>query len=516
MTERESKEFYDELRRKLEDYGNAPSESVWAGIRQQVPVKRRRWWRGGLVALILIGLVTYLAISTRHQGATPAATLRLEGAPGTASSSTGRVTDSAYATVSATEPASSLRSGTTLMPSTTSVPSSADTVPHTASKNFSSTSEALTVKQSKADSVLTALKLPHLLTQVAARSTNRQQVQPANAATNHTVTTSLRSRKTRDQQRRQAGELLATSFAGRSTIGMQLARLQGSTSAEKLEGQSANVTQESRATETQAARNISLATRPTGSDSGTEIPVPYKPIHLQRLPFGEPVVQQVAVDSTAEVPRFQRWSVEVLAGPAVSYRRLGTTDDSTTGNQLRRLERATLTYAAQAQLRYAFTPRLAVSVGVGYTQYATQLNYVLRRRVAYDSLLTTEAIKRYDTYRYLAVPVQVRYMLGQQGRFQYSALGGGSVGLYLGGRTSTGTACACEQQRWTGADSPFRTISLAIKAGLEVHYQVAQGWSILAQPHFQYGIQNILKPLNGPARYPFAAGLLTGFSYNLR
>ncbi|MDF7810873.1 outer membrane beta-barrel protein [Hymenobacter sp. YC55] len=518
MTERESKEFYDELRRKLEDYGSPPPESVWAGIRQQVPVKRRRWWRGGLVVLLLTGIVAYLAINTRtwrQETGKHAASSRSEYATGITSSSTTHLADSAHPATPATKPISAQESTTAT--SATYIALSSPTA-QTASENAPSGSQVSRRKQTASDVTLAAPKLPHRLSLAQAVTDSSAQLinEPASTTTKRRVTPSETLRPTRNQPlRQQTGKLVASSSAKQGSVSRSVNKVSLAASAAKSTRLPVNAVQKS-VVEASTARILSLATQSATSGLGAEAQVAFKPIYLHRLPFGEPVVQPVAVDSVAKAPRFQRWSVEVLAGPAVSYRRLGATHDSTPGNQLRQLERAALTYAAQAQLRYAFTPRLAVSVGLGYTQYATQLNYVLRRRGANDSLLNTEELERYDTYRYLTVPVQVRYMLGQQGRFQYSVLGGGSLGLYVGGRTSVGTACACEQQRWTSANSPFQPVSLAIKGGFEVRYLLAPGWSVLAQPYFQYGIQNISKPETGPSRYPFVGGLLTGFSYNLR
>ncbi len=206
--------------------------------------------------------------------------------------------------------------------------------------------------------------------------------------------------------------------------------------------------------------------------------------------------------------------MEVLAGPTVSHRQLSADTQYSAG--LRRLERAALSYAGQVQVSYALTPRLQLATGLGYTEYATRYNYILRKRSPTDSLLITEeAIQYRDTYRYLTLPLQVRYELGSRSRLHYGLLGGSTLGLYLGGRTTTGTSCACEQQSWSGANSPYRRISVGITAGLYGRYQLAPRWTLLVQPSFTYSILSISKPEAGPARRPFAGGLLTGFSFDL-
>jgi ferric-dicitrate binding protein FerR (iron transport regulator) len=66
MTERESEELYQNLRRKLGDYGSHPSEEVWASIQKQlppmppIPAARpmlRRRWRWMAASALLLGLV---------------------------------------------------------------------------------------------------------------------------------------------------------------------------------------------------------------------------------------------------------------------------------------------------------------------------------------------------------------------------------------------------------------------------------------------------------------------------
>jgi hypothetical protein len=239
-----------------------------------------------------------------------------------------------------------------------------------------------------------------------------------------------------------------------------------------------------------------------------------RPVSLARVPLELPAVQGVGVASAPGPIKPSRWAVEVLAGPALSYRRLSA--DSAYGAGLRRLERSAVSYAGQLQVSYALTPRWRLAAGLGYTEYATRYNYILRRRAVYDSLPPTQqSVQRRDTYRYLTLPLQARYEFGHGSRLRYGVLGGSTLGLYLGGRTSSGTSCACQQQSWSATSSPYRRISVGVTVGGYARYQLAPRWTLLAQPSFTYSLLSASKPQMGPARRPFAAGLLTGFSFDL-
>lgn len=245
------------------------------------------------------------------------------------------------------------------------------------------------------------------------------------------------------------------------------------------------------------------------------LPLSLRAVPVQRQALGAPAVQ--AVELASVVPhRPGRWALEVLAGPTLSYRQLA----SDSANGISQYERPAAAFAAQVQARYALTPRLYLAGGIGYAEYRTQLNLLLQQRQRRDSITVTRAVKQRDVYRYFTVPVQVQYQLGGRGRLQYEAQAGASLDVYAGGRTSGSTACTCEQQQnWSSGSAPYRRLGLSLSAGLGVRYALTPRLTLLAQPMGRYSVlsisdTNTSTPL--PARRPFAVGLLTGFSLNLR
>lgn len=177
-------------------------------------------------------------------------------------------------------------------------------------------------------------------------------------------------------------------------------------------------------------------------------------------------------------------------------------------------------------MRYALTPRLSVSGGLGYTTYATRLNLLLQP--PRDTAVTAPAsqvVQQRDTYRFFTLPLQAQYQLGGQTRLRYGVAAGAAVELYAGGRTSGNTPCTCSQQQtWSATNSPYRRLGVSLTAGLDVRYALTPRLHLLMQPTGRYALISIVAPVGNtssptpslPARHPFAAGLLTGFSFDLR
>ncbi|WBO85479.1 porin family protein [Hymenobacter yonginensis] len=234
-----------------------------------------------------------------------------------------------------------------------------------------------------------------------------------------------------------------------------------------------------------------------------------------------PVVQPVTV--APPVPRpASRWAVEVLAGPTISYRQLGATDSAS----LSALERPALTFTGQLQVRYTLAPRLSVSAGLGYATYGTRLNLLLQPpRDTAGTLPPAQPLQQRDTYRYFTLPLQAQYQLGGQTRLRYGLTAGAALEMYAGGRTSGSTACTCsQQQNWSATNSPYRRLGVSLTAGLDVRYALTPRLHLLVQPTGRYALISVVSPVSTtpsltpslPARRPFAAGLLTGFSFDLR
>jgi hypothetical protein len=192
------------------------------------------------------------------------------------------------------------------------------------------------------------------------------------------------------------------------------------------------------------------------------------------------------------------------------------------------LERPGVGFGTQVLVQRTLNGRWALSSGVGYHEYATELNlkvYSLVRTAPpvvntyvpprVDTIVSTVRLR--DTYRFLTLPVRFSYQLGPATRrFTYGLTGGADLAWYVGGASTETSACACESQAWGASGSPYRPFSLSMSLGLDVRYRVGSRWDLLAQPTATY----FATPLAGsnPRYYPrhlLGAGVLLGLSYSL-
>ncbi len=263
---------------------------------------------------------------------------------------------------------------------------------------------------------------------------------------------------------------------------------------------------------------------------------------LHQSPWAVPTVSALA-DAVPHPagPAARRWAVQVLAGPAATYRQLGTTalaalpPNSTLYNtgaaaSATARERPTLGFGAEVQLRRVLNGRWAVSAGLGYHEYATILNsnnlpVTTRTNYPYgtgptiaDSTAAARSFRLRDTYRFLTIPVRFSYQLGAGGpRLRFGVLAGADAAWYLGGATAEGSACGCETRTWGPTDSPYRPLSLALSLGLDVRYRLAPRWELLAQPTATYFLTSLARPALGfVPRHLLGGGALLGVSYELR
>jgi hypothetical protein len=238
-----------------------------------------------------------------------------------------------------------------------------------------------------------------------------------------------------------------------------------------------------------------------------------------------------------------RLAVQLLAGPALSYRYLGRPGTDSLTSAVERLERPAESYSAELGLTYALTPRLTVLTGLGYTEYATRLDLTVKQPVVVyasfqrpvlqyangnfntlyvpDSVASgdTEAeqrVRHRDVYRFVSVPLQVQYELGTAGRFGYGLMLGASANLYMGGSTTQAGGCGCEQDKWQSGNSPFRLASLGLMAGTTIRYRLAERWHLHLQPTFNYLLTPLAQDQTRSARHLLSAGMRTGVSFDLR
>jgi len=243
----------------------------------------------------------------------------------------------------------------------------------------------------------------------------------------------------------------------------------------------------------QVAPLVALATRPVAL-AQPALPATEQPQRVAETPR----------DSTS----VRGWVVQAMAGPALTYRTLGTAPAGSVAT----LERWALAYSGQLNVGYVFSPRLLLTLGVGYAEYATRLNLQLQT----DSTLTS--LRSRDTYRFLQLPVQARYWLGRHGAWHYGVVGGAAATVLLGGRTTEGTPCACEQQPIAFSDSTtaYRRVGLRLHVGAQAAYRLNARWSLLVQPTFSYFLTPTAQPSTGlPRRRPWGASLQVGVSLDL-
>ncbi|RZK43844.1 MAG: PorT family protein, partial [Hymenobacter sp.] len=182
-----------------------------------------------------------------------------------------------------------------------------------------------------------------------------------------------------------------------------------------------------------------------------------------------PTIPAARPDSTPAAHAGRRWSLLLLAGPTLSYRTLGPAPTLAAGRpDFARLERPAVGLGAQVQVRRVLSGRWAVAAGVGYHEYATRLALSVKDSNTYI------AVRQRDTYRLLTVPVQFTYALGApRRRLAVGLLLGAEPGWYVGGRSTEGSDCGCQQQAYTSATgSPYRSLSLAFSLGLDLRYRV--------------------------------------------
>lgn len=240
-----------------------------------------------------------------------------------------------------------------------------------------------------------------------------------------------------------------------------------------------------------------------------------KQTHLLLPAPAAPATLVAQPDSTLPLPPVRRWALLVLAGPTLSYRMLGPTPALAAGHpDFARLERPALGLGAQVQVRRALSGRWALAGGLGYHEYATRLAL---------SLKDTASVQQRDAYRLLTVPVQLGYALGApSSRLSKALLLGIEPGWYVGGRSTEGSGCGCEQQVYSSAGgSPYRPLTLALSLGLDVRLRLggaASRWQWLVQPTGRYVATPFVRAdaLGSARRQPFSLGLLTGFSWDVR
>jgi hypothetical protein len=607
MSDPTPEDLYEALRKRLADYGQEPPPGLWAGIRQQLPppvaVPRRRRWRTSLALLSLLFVVASLTTWQWHRtgsqvGQSGTVARRAGALENFDNKQTARTANSlpaepglgAAASPKSGGSASALSDAalhTTVQQATVAPEQRTDGLAATAPLAKNPNADALKAGAA-AKSVTPEVAMA---TQATGRSTRRKRAlalgsrESANSAARHRLRSARATglgRTTTDPARPDKGLALHSTRTSPPTAATQ--RLQ------PVPGAAFSATKVAEETSVAAPASVAAA---SSSRAGAD--TPDRPATLPPAGPPEPGLAVAAPDATQpgaaqpgawdwlalRVPGLQlpagatlpapqpveatplppvvptvlaRWAVQLVAGPGLTYRHLGSSPLSYTTTSVAtpttsspifsganpnriqtisprsvaELERPALGYSAQLSIRHALTPHWTVSGGLGYAEYATSL--ALRQvsaaqitRTTYDfafldslSRSSGTTIRQRDTYRFLTVPLRAGYVWNPGRRWQVGLLGGVEAAIYLGGTTTEGSDCACQPRTWGASGSPYRPLSLGASLGAEVRYRLAGPWQLLAQPTASYLLTPLAKPVSGYSiRHPFGATAMLGVSYEL-
>ena len=495
------------LRRELADYGEAPSQRVWAGVRRNLPTApplRPRWRRK--LPVLLLGLLPLfigtLALLIYTQSAFH------------------KVASPAVATISATRSATQA-SPATASPGANSDRATAAPVHHQADQTL----PALTI-EAAADARSRQVEPPSAT--VASNTKKRDRTGGISLPASGSVAAAFRRLATTPQAsnipvaavRRNPGTIqpkrqtlraaaavagAQISAQGRETSGKAAGSLakpaasaahSGASSLSGLPVAQSSILQRGDAATKGVATGATLPPKQPSSATTAGIseesaalhestPADEEPAFLalsqgQRLENSRLGIDQLAYALAKPLPTLQlptsldgspdsvvmakpvarRWALQLAAGPTLSYRQLSQPKmpDYTSAIQL---ERPAVGMGAQVQLRGALSGRWALAAGVGFQQYASSLSIqvVTTRNMGAVATTSVASVQNRDTYNLLVLPVQLSYALGAGGRWQLAALGGLEPGLYLGGRSTAATLSQIPQPNTPPNSTSFPTIA---------------------------------------------------------
>ncbi|MBT9392756.1 hypothetical protein KLP40_06235 [Hymenobacter sp. NST-14] len=506
MTEQDSDPFYQDLRRKLENYGSPPPESAWAGIQQQLPPPRPPRWRRLAPVLLLALLLVSITVTTPYWRPLFGGSSAEQVAPTDGSVATQRNSESGSMTGSS---ASEQLANTS--PATAAAANSTGVNPPAAT---SAGDDPLAAGAGPNER--TTIRLGRLAPLAAKRPSGRFGVLPNRRRTRlrtgsdaSDVARYAATEGTTSRRNRTAAES-RTAVARR--LGLVAAADRGGTQAHsrttdrpglrsRVEGRP--LSRRDRATD--------QAAQPESAASFTNEPLALRPLLTPPALTEEPEVNRQrlprAKRPTQQELRLHNWSVQLTGGPGLTYRLLGGSP-----TQLEGLERPAIGGSGQLMGAYAWSRQLTVAGGLGFAQYANAMRYTLKK-TATDQ---TRQIDFRDVYNFVTIPVQAQFTLQGNHRWRYGVLGGGTLALLTGARTTEGSVCNCGQRRWIPgtADSTFQRLNLALTVGAFANYQVAPGQWLTIRPQGQLFL-NSLTLGNRTARRPWSVGVQVGYSWDL-
>ena len=567
MTDREPDDFYDALRDRLADYGQEPSAPLWAGIRAQLPPpvarpqlrRKRRWAPVALLALLVTigsGAGWYWWQSRHPAGAAATAPI--------AASAAGRLLAEAAGAPAATPDAPTGAGRTSASSKAKESMTAAPTAPQNRSAAVdlgslpaaSSLPPWAAVTESAAAQSSTAPRIPRHSSEVPSGSKRRlatsvTEAAPPSKRTGLNGLWAAVSNESRQSLGRKQGHHAEHAAAQADTGAPQF-----SSSVAKRSRELANNLPTGAITVAPAFESTSspfasvqnqvdaVATTP-GTTNGIHLPqaaggqatetsLLSRLVALRLAAWPDPAAPQpVAVGHLPPMPAAARWTVQAMAGPALTYRYLGAAPAAggtpgsfyplASANEVAHLERPALGGGAQVSVRRTLTAHWNLSAGLGYAEYAARL--ALRQvHPSYSSYKappggkdssTTTSIHRRDTYRFATVPLRVGYAWAPAGRWRVGVLAGADAAIYVGGNSTEGSNCACQTQTWGLTGSPYRRMSLGASLGAEVRYRFNGRLELLAQPTATYLLTPLAQLSAYYPRHLFGGVALLGMSYDL-
>ena len=126
--------------------------------------------------------------------------------------------------------------------------------------------------------------------------------------------------------------------------------------------------------------------------------------------------------------------------------------------------------------------------------------------------LSVDDIQINNTFQFISFPVQVGYKLLDK-RFNVTLNGGLAANLYLG-NSLRGRKDFSSFDLEPGRRSPYRSLTLAGVAGLELGYWVHRRVNVSFEPSFQKNLQSLTKDDSGFVANPSGIGVEIGFKYD--
>ncbi|KUG07265.1 outer membrane beta-barrel protein [Solirubrum puertoriconensis] len=541
MTEHDQQDFFRELHDKLHDFGAEPPSDAWAGIQSRLPQQKKDrrlfFYLSTAAAILLLGVALLggfhrfnLPFGKSAAGsAQPVAARAANGSgqagqagivpneqpgnPGSAGSNNAGVVDAE------TNAAQATPEGAVANPATGTYAS--NTSASARKRNALGAPEVSNGLAPAAAPSEYAAATAGKGSRRTARSARAKILGSAAAATASTAARTRTGRLGKEQSVASLGSRTATSRAGSNTFAAasnaSASRKLGLTR-KSLRRAARPKTGQALASLSEAGTTTNLASAGTGTSGrikGVSQPLEPTAPGVALTEPDEPEVRRTRRSSRKPQSRRARiikgLSVEMVAGAAYSYRHL-LGDGSKAQRQLTSLERPAVGYSGQLNVAYALNRQAKVSVGLGYSDYATRYRYQVQK--SNGNILKVD---QRDVYRFMVVPVQLQYKLAGNHRYALGWLAGGTLGVYTGGRTTEGSACNCTQNNDPTTDARYRTWTVAATAGAFVDYNLTPDVRLLLRPTLQYQLTSLTAPNSGLLqRRPMSVGLQTGVSFNLK